>query len=71
MAAFHLLRLAGNIAGKVGNDYVRYQNRQPATRFPLTATAAMLAILVLPVKWKAPYISDGILGTYEYDLVVP
>ena len=28
--------------------------RQPATCFPLTATLAMLAIPVLPVKWKAP-----------------
>ena len=42
MGAFHLLRLAGNVAGKLGNAYVRYQNRQSATRFPLTATVAML-----------------------------
>ena len=37
--------------GKLRNAYLRYQNRQSATRFPLTATLAMLAI---PVKWKAP-----------------
>ena len=49
--AFHLRRLAGNVAGKLGNAYLRYQNRQPATCFPLTATPAMLAIPVLP---KAP-----------------
>ena len=54
MGAFHLRRLAGNVAGKLGNAYLRYQNRQPATCFPLAATVAMLAIPVLPVKWKAP-----------------
>ena len=27
--AFHLRRPAGNIAGKLGNAYLRYQNRQP------------------------------------------
>ena len=54
--AFHLRRLAGNVAGKLGNAYLRYQNRQPATCFPLTATVAMLAIPVLPVKWKAPLV---------------
>ena len=52
MGAFHLRRLAANIASKLGNAYLRYQNRQPATRFPLTATLAMLAILVLPVRRK-------------------
>ena len=56
MGAFHLRRLAGNVAGKLGNAYLRYQNRQPATCFPLGATVAMLAIPVLPVKWKAPYV---------------
>ena len=25
--AFHLRRLAGNVAGKLGNAYLRYQNR--------------------------------------------
>ena len=49
--AFHLRRL--NVAGKLGNACLRYQNRQPATCFPLTATVAMQAIPVLPVKWKA------------------
>ena len=29
-------------------------NHLPVTCFPLAATVAMLAILVLPVKWKAP-----------------
>ena len=51
---FHLSRLNGNVAGKLVNAYLRYQNRQPATRFPLTTTVAMLAIPVLPVTWKAP-----------------
>ena len=41
------------VAGKLGNAYLRYPNRQPATCFLLTATLAMLAIPVLPVKWKA------------------
>ena len=50
MGAFHLRRLACNVAGKLGNAYLRYQNRQPATCFPLTATVAMQAIPVLPVK---------------------
>ena len=52
--AFHLRRVAGNIAGKLVNAYLSYQNGQPATCFLITATMAMLAILVLPVKWKAP-----------------
>ena len=52
--AFHLCRLAGNVAGKLGNPYLRYQYRQLATCFPLTATPTMLAILVL--KWKAPLV---------------
>ena len=56
MGAFHLRSLAGNIAGKLGNAFLRYQIRQPATRFPLTPTLAMLVIPVLPVKWKAPYV---------------
>ena len=45
--AFHLRRFAGNIAGKLGNAYLRYHNAQPAMRFPLTCT---LAIPVFPVK---------------------
>ena len=44
MGAFHLRSLAGNIAGKLGNTFLRYQIRQPATRFPLTPTLAMLVI---------------------------
>ena len=48
--AFHLRRLAG----KLGNGNLRYQYRQPAKCFQLTATLAMLAISVLPVKLKAP-----------------
>ena len=48
--AFHLRRLAGNIAGKLGSAYLRYWNRQLATCFPLTATVAMLAIPVLLIK---------------------
>ena len=35
MGALHIRRLAGNVAGKL-DAYLRYQNRQPATRFPLT-----------------------------------
>ena len=56
MGAFHLRRLAGNVAGKLGNAYLRYQNRQPSTCFPLAATVAMLAVPVLQLKWKAPYV---------------
>ena len=44
----------GNVAGKLGNAYLRYQNRQSATCFPLAATPAMLAIPVLPVNGKRP-----------------
>ena len=51
---FHLCHLAGNVTGKLGNPYLRYQNRQLATCFLLTATPEMLATGVLPVKWKAP-----------------
>ena len=51
--------------GKLGSAYlhVRYQNRQQATRFPFSATPAMLAISVLTVKWKAPqvFIIEGAL----------
>ena len=54
--SFHLSRLTGNVAGKLCIAYLRYQNRQLATRFPLTATVAMMAIPVLPVKWKAPLV---------------
>ena len=50
--AFHLRRLAGNVAGKLGYAYLRYQNRQPTTRFTLTATVAML------VKWKASLVKN-------------
>ena len=56
LGAFHLRRLASDVAGKLGNAYLRYQIRQPATRFPLTATVAILAIPILPVKWKAPFV---------------
>ena len=52
----YVRRLASNIAGKLGNAYLRNQYRQPATCFPLTATLAMLAIAVLPVKYgKRPW----------------
>lgn len=54
--AFHLCRLAGNVAVKLGNPYLPYQYRQLATYFPLTATPTMLAIQDLPVKWKAPLV---------------
>ena len=54
MGAFYSLRLASNVAGKLGNACVRYQNRQSATRFPLTATVAMLVIPVLPINGKRP-----------------
>ena len=50
---FHLPRLSGNFAVKLGNAYLRYQNRQPAIHFPLMTTLAILAIPVLPIKWKA------------------
>ena len=33
---------AGNVAGKLDNPYLRYHNRQSATRFPITAKLAML-----------------------------
>ena len=48
--AFHLRRLAGTVASKFGNAYLGYSRR---CAFHL----AMLAILVLPVKWKAPNVS--------------
>ena len=34
MGALHLRRLVGNVACKLGNAYLRYQNHQLATRFP-------------------------------------
>ena len=51
---FYLRRLTGNVAGELGNAYLRYHTRQPATCFPLTEALVMLSIPVLPFKWKAP-----------------
>ena len=51
--SMRIRRLASNVAGKLVNTYLHYQNRQPATRFQLKATVASLVIPVLPVKWKA------------------
>ena len=57
----HVRCLASNIADKLGNAYLRYQYRQPATCFPWTETVAMLAIPVLPVKWKARLVASSYL----------
>ena len=54
LGAFHLCCLAGIVAGKLGNPYLRYHNRQPLTYFLLMATLEMLAILVLPLNGKRP-----------------
>ena len=53
---FHLRRLAGNVASKLDNAYLRHESRQPVT-FSSTATVSMLAILVLPDEWKAAQVS--------------
>ena len=65
---FYLRRFAGNIAGKLGNAYLRYHNHQSATRFPLTATLAMLVIPVLPnLDGKRPKLTQT---QFVYMLIV-
>lgn len=52
------------------NACLRHNNRLPAKRFQIKVTVAMLAVPVLPVQWKVPYVFTVTMHTQVSSLCI-